>query len=185
MVSKAMPCPPGATDQDSAFGIAWLGAGDNPDPLALDNETQQNFDSLVAASKAVNQGAARAGDVISMNVTALIAGCRNGSAPNAGVMLIDTSSDGRFRGVRFGAREGKLFGLAGSVAGPRLLIRYKDGDINGDGSVDSNDVQAIMTALNQAAGAQDRRDLDGDGKITILDARKVAVLCSRPQCAPL
>jgi streptogramin lyase len=177
--------PPGSTDPDSAFGVAWLGAGDNPDPFALNNETQPNFDRLVVASKSVNQGAAHAGDTISLDVTSLVAAWINGRASNFGFMLTDPTTDGLFRGIRLGAREGKLFGLAGSVAGPRLVIHYKDGDINGDGSVDSNDVQAIMAALNQAAGPQDPRDIDGDGKITILDARKVTLLCSRPQCAPL
>lgn len=176
--------PPGSTDPDSAFGVAWLGAGDNPDPLSLDNETQPRFDPLVVASKMVNQGTAHAGDVIYMDVTPLVVAWLNGSAPNLGIMLVDPTPDWLFRGIRFGTREGKLFGLAGAVAGPRLIIHYKDGDINGDGSVDINDVQAIMSALNQKAGAQDPRDLDGDGWITVLDARRVTLLCTRPNCAP-
>jgi len=176
--------PPGAADPDSAYGVAWLGAGANPDPFALNNETQPGFDPLVVASKAVSQANAHAGDVIYMDVTPLVAAWLKGSAPNLGIMLVDPTSDGLFRGIRLGTREGKLFGIPGAVAGPQLIIHYKDGDINGDGKVDVNDVQAIMSALDQKAGAQDPRDLDGDGWVTVLDARRVTLLCSRPQCAP-
>jgi streptogramin lyase len=176
--------PPASADPDSAYGIAWSGAGDNPDPFALNNETQPGFDRLIVASKTVNQGNAHAGDSIDLDVTSLVAAWLGGSASNFGIMLTDTTSDGLFRGIRLGAREGKLFGIAGAVAGPRLVIRYKDGDINDDGSVDSKDVQAVMAALNLLAGPQDPRDIDGDGKITVLDARKVSLLCSRPNCAP-
>jgi streptogramin lyase len=177
--------PPGATDPDTAYGVAWLGAGDNADPFALNNETQPRFDPLVSASKTITQGNAHVGDVIYMDVTSLAAAWLKGTAPNLGIMLVDPTSNGLFRGIRLGTREGKLFGLPGAVTGPRLIIHYKDGDINGDGNVDVNDVQAIMSALGQKAGPQDPRDLDGDGSITVLDARRVTLLCSRPQCAPL
>jgi sugar lactone lactonase YvrE len=176
--------PPGSTDPDSAGGVAWSGAGDNPDPAALNNETQPRFDPLVVASKTVDQGTARVGDVVYLDVTSLVAAWLNGSAPNLGIMLVDPTSSGRFGIIRFGAREGKSFGLAGAVAGPRLIIHYKNGDINGDGSVDTRDIQLIMAALGQKAGPYDPRDLDGDGWITVLDARRVTLLCSKPQCAP-
>jgi hypothetical protein len=117
-------------------------------------------------------------------VTSLVAAWVNGSAPNLGIMLVDPTTDGLFRSIHFGAREGKLFGLAGAVAGPKLIIHYKNGDINGDGSVDTRDIQLIMAALGQKAGPYDPRDLDGDGWITVLDARRVTQLCSKSQCAP-
>lgn len=176
--------PPGSTDPDSANGVAWSGAGDNPDPAALNNETQPRFDPLVVASKKVNQGTAHVGDVVYLDVTSLVAAWVNGSAPNLGIMLVDPTTDGLFRAIHFGAREGKLFGLAGAVAGPRLIIHYKNGDINGDGSVDTRDIQLIMSALDQKAGPYDPRDLDGDGWVTVIDARRATLLCSKPQCAP-
>jgi hypothetical protein len=176
--------PPGSTDPDSAGGVAWSGAGDNPDPAALNNETQPRFDPLVVASKSVTQGTAHVGDVVYLDVTSLVAAWVNGSAPNLGIMLVDPTTDGLFRSIHFGAREGKLFGLAGAVAGPKLIIHYKNGDINGDGSVDTRDIQLIMAALGQKAGPYDPRDLDGDGWITVLDARRVTQLCSKSQCAP-
>ena len=56
-------------------------------------------------------------------------------------------------------------------------------DGNADGDVDLNDVQAIVDRLNTAAGADDPLDLDGDGRLTVLDGRKAALLCTRPGCA--
>lgn len=58
------------------------------------------------------------------------------------------------------------------------------GDVNGDGSVDLKDLNLITAARNQpASGPDDPMDLDHDGKITVLDARKLVLLCTRPGCA--
>lgn len=58
------------------------------------------------------------------------------------------------------------------------------GDIDGDGDVDRDDVSIIFMARNQASsGNGDPRDIDRDGKITVLDARKTTLLCTRPSCA--
>jgi hypothetical protein len=58
------------------------------------------------------------------------------------------------------------------------------GDIDGDGDVDIDDVQSVLAARNQpASGPDDPRDLDGDGVITVLDARIAVISCTRPQCA--
>ena len=57
------------------------------------------------------------------------------------------------------------------------------GDIDQDGDVDNNDLAPILAAKNKPASADDARDLNSDGKIDVLDARKLALLCSRPLCA--
>lgn len=58
------------------------------------------------------------------------------------------------------------------------------GDIDGDGDVDRDDVALIFTARNTAAsGDGDSRDIDGDGRITVLDARKLTLQCTRANCA--
>jgi hypothetical protein len=58
------------------------------------------------------------------------------------------------------------------------------GDLTGDNVVDQNDLNIILGALNTPSyGPRDPRDLDGDGKITALDARKLMLLCTRPRCA--
>jgi len=63
----------------------------------------------------------------------------------------------------------------------KILCR---GDQDGDRDVDQADLNAILAARNtNASGLNDPRDLDRDGRITALDARKLALLCTRPRCA--
>lgn len=58
------------------------------------------------------------------------------------------------------------------------------GDIDADGDVDNDDLNLILAARGKPAnGPNDLRDLDGDGMITALDARKLTTLCTRPRCA--
>jgi len=58
------------------------------------------------------------------------------------------------------------------------------GDLDNDGDVDRDDLNIILAARNTpASGPDDPRDLDGDGMITALDARKLVTLCTRPRCA--
>ncbi|MHB1142267.1 MAG: PKD domain-containing protein [Sulfuricaulis sp.] len=60
----------------------------------------------------------------------------------------------------------------------------KLGDVNVDNSIDIIDLNLILAARNTpASGPNDLRDLDGDGIITALDARKLTTLCTRPRCA--
>lgn len=57
-------------------------------------------------------------------------------------------------------------------------------DIDGDRDVDRADTNLITAARNQpASGLADPRDADRDGRITVLDARRCVVLCTRPLCA--
>jgi len=58
------------------------------------------------------------------------------------------------------------------------------GDLDADGDVDRNDMRLVLASRNQpASGSDDPKDLDGDGTITVLDARKVRLLCTRSRCA--
>ena len=57
------------------------------------------------------------------------------------------------------------------------------GDQDGDGDVDVDDVGLILDARNSPADPADSRDLDGDGAITVLDARIAVTQCTRPLCA--
>ena len=75
----------------------------------------------------------------------------------------------------------------GSAASTSSTVTIKVpllGDINGDGFVDSNDLNLILGTLNKlASGPNDLRDLNGDGKIDALDSRKLITLCTRVRCA--
>jgi hypothetical protein len=57
-------------------------------------------------------------------------------------------------------------------------------DVFGRGKVDRWDIQVIAAGLNTRAIAADPRDADGDGEITVLDARQCALKCTSPNCAP-
>jgi len=58
-------------------------------------------------------------------------------------------------------------------------------DVNSDGFVDRADIQAITLARGQpATGPSDPRDADGDGTISVLDARQCTLQCGNANCAP-
>jgi uncharacterized protein (TIGR03382 family) len=70
---------------------------------------------------------------------------------------------------------------APAAAPPTTLVC----DANGDGSVDRRDLDAIFAARGQpATGPDDPRDADDDGVITVLDSRRCALRCTRPDCEP-
>lgn len=57
-------------------------------------------------------------------------------------------------------------------------------DANGDAAVDRRDLDAIFLARGApATGLGDPRDADADGTITVLDARRCAASCDRPDCS--
>lgn len=75
-------------------------------------------------------------------------------------------------------------GAADSTPSSVTITVPKLGDVDGDGDVDNNDLNLILAARNtRANGPNDLRDLDGDGTITALDARKLTTLCTRLRCA--
>lgn len=58
------------------------------------------------------------------------------------------------------------------------------GDLDGDQDIDRDDLNIILAARNTPAqGPDDPMDIDGDGKITALDARKLVTMCTRHRCA--
>jgi Dockerin type I domain len=66
----------------------------------------------------------------------------------------------------------------------QVNIFEQQGDLNGDGAVDQNDLNIILRALNTSStGPGDPRDLNNDGRIDALDSRLLVNLCSRPACA--
>ncbi|MDM4765084.1 metallophosphoesterase [Pelomonas sp. SE-A7] len=59
----------------------------------------------------------------------------------------------------------------------------RDGDLNGDGVIDSRDVDLMNQMLANLVPATATADLDGDGKLSLLDLRKLSLLCTLPNCA--
>ena len=56
------------------------------------------------------------------------------------------------------------------------------GDLNGDGDIDRDDIAIIRSHLNQSADECPDCDIDGNGVVTILDARKLVKMCTCPRC---
>lgn len=64
------------------------------------------------------------------------------------------------------------------------LAEARPGELNNDGAVNKDDLNIIVAAIGtHAYGLDDPRDLDHDGEITVLDARKLALLCDKKLCA--
>lgn len=58
-------------------------------------------------------------------------------------------------------------------------------DIDYDDDIDQNDVNLIFAARGQAAQANDWRDIDRDGTITVTDGRACSLKCTLPNCAAI
>jgi sugar lactone lactonase YvrE len=56
-------------------------------------------------------------------------------------------------------------------------------DVDSDSDVDSSDVNAIRAAIGQTPTPGDPRDANGDGQLTMNDARACVLQCTRPKCA--
>jgi hypothetical protein len=59
-------------------------------------------------------------------------------------------------------------------------------DLDGDNDIDRDDLNILLKDRNKSVSDSScgtACDLDGDGMITGLDARKLVLLCTRPRCA--
>jgi hypothetical protein len=75
-------------------------------------------------------------------------------------------------------------GASNSAAATVTIVVPRLGDVDLDGDVDQNDLNAIVARRNTPADSvNDVKDLDGNGVIDALDARIVATLCTRARCA--
>lgn len=62
------------------------------------------------------------------------------------------------------------------------LLTRAISDLDDDGDTDRKDIKIIRKHLRQPAENCPNCDIDGDGRITIRDARKVVGMCTRPRC---
>lgn len=73
--------------------------------------------------------------------------------------------------------------LLGFRAAPALAQIGDVCDVDDICGVDRNDIALILAARNTtASGPDDPRDADGDGIITVLDARRCVLECALPRC---
>lgn len=57
-------------------------------------------------------------------------------------------------------------------------------DVDGDGDVDTADLNAIRLRIGQLPAANDPRDANGDGRINLTDVRICSQRCTKANCAP-
>lgn len=119
--------PPGSVDVDTAFGVAWAGAGDNPDPSADNNKTQPDYDPVAEATTLVSRATTSSGDLVEWDLTSLVNRWRTGAVPNLGLLLRDPTSDGDFRELRFDAKDGASLSVPDPKwhVMPRLILVYQ------------------------------------------------------------
>jgi hypothetical protein len=92
----------------------------------------------------------------------------------------------KIRDVSFGAVCAVTGGVTPQAPSLCLATTKVPGDLDGNGVVDRADLNILLRGLNQSvtqSACGTRCDLDGDGMITALDARKLQLLCTRPRCA--
>lgn len=108
-------------------------------------------------------------------------------APTGGGVSIDPST-GEFNGRAWGENIGWVsFNSTGPVAYKVKTASSVQaciaGDLDCDGDVDQNDLNILLSYRNQPASSCALCDLNGDGTITGLDARKLTLLCTNLRCA--
>jgi len=79
------------------------------------------------------------------------------------------------------ANQANTYGDArGDACEPRPVATC---DIDVDSDVDTIDVNLVRAGIGKPLVAGDKRDVNGDGKITINDVRACVLKCTRASCA--
>lgn len=117
------PIPAGCTNVDDAYGVAWWSGYDpfnwQGELYGQDNDFPPDFDPEVLASLNLDPRHMDPGDVLELDVTALVNDWLAGRRFNDGIMLRELSSSTAGRELQFASRErGAMDGLAG----PRLVV---------------------------------------------------------------
>ena len=183
----------GGSRGDSGYGIAVDSSG-NAYVTGFTNSPETTFPVTVGPDLTYNGSDADA-YVAKVNAagTALVyCGYIGGAANDSGHgIAVDGSGNAYVAGntlsseATFPVTVGPYLAYNGS--GDAFVAKISDPKcyIDQDGDIDINDINAILAARNTAAsGPNDRRDFDGDGYITVNDARKCVLRCTRPGCQP-
>ncbi len=86
-------------------------------------------------------------------------------------------------GMVYPTVEGRDLTAATVFSGSKAVRLTLLGDYDGDGDIDTVDVNTLLQYRNKPASVCPDCDLDGDRVITVLDARKLVLRCTRPGCA--
>jgi len=107
-----------------------------------------------------------------------------------GINWTTVTSTGFGDGYNYGARTidpnpfGTFLGTGRYIGGMQIWLDQTLLDYNGDGEIDQKDVNLLLARVGQpASGPNDPMDIDQDGKITVLDERKLITQCTNPGCA--
>jgi hypothetical protein len=105
---------------------------------------------------------------------------------NFGHVIVNSGSDGwdTPQSEFFAVFDASLVGASGILqVRPQLTVYYTiPGDLDSDGVVNTKDVGIIREHLRRPASECPECDIDGDGTITVLDARKLVNLCTCSRC---
>ena len=170
------------------------------DPFG-DAKAEVQVTNLTIGLQSTLTAKAGASQLVYPNHTVMLDGSQSADTRGVPLTFVWTQTQGNMLALSNAAASAATF--VSPAAGPTLVFHLavtnpdnatatdatavqvvKLGDVNGNGSIDMTDVNLVLAARNTPAnGPNDVRDLDGDGMITSLDARKVTLLCSRPRCA--
>ncbi|HLV01218.1 MAG TPA: hypothetical protein VKZ59_08130, partial [Acidobacteriota bacterium] len=78
---------------------------------------------------------------------------------------------------------GLFLGTAKPEGGGEIHLNQSHLDFDGDEDIDQDDVNLLMARVGEAAnGPNDPMDIDRDGQITVFDASKLSLACTKPSC---
>lgn len=143
-------------------------------------ETYTNYINVVAQTS--DTGTCRIDGAPITTFTPIPGTMYSGAKVPVGIGTHNVTCSNPFQAYNYGFASYDSYGYPGGlglkgIAAPRC-------DVNGDGKIDSLDINLILSARNTAAtGPGDERDADGDLEITVADARVCQQRCTHAGCS--
>jgi pectin methylesterase-like acyl-CoA thioesterase len=198
-VSQRLPCSAQISDtlaaqySDPAYILnGWVPStinatpaaypGPAPGPVAPGSTVVVNWSTPPGHAAQDVVGLFRAGDPTATPISVQLAG----SGATTGVLSFALpSAPGRYQFGYYASDSGRGSGGGRTLrATSNVVVAARPCDIDGNGQVDSQDIGAVLAARGQTAPPGDLRDADGDGTVTVLDARLCVQRCAHANCAP-